>query len=75
MKTAEPRTEHGRCHDCASGTIINPANKEYGFAQFVDADGPQHWYCCYCGSNHVDILDEEGNVIVEQGDLYEFDDE
>lgn len=69
----EPHTVHGVCHDCASGTLINSANLEYGFAQFINDSGePCHWYCCYCGSNHVEIKDTEGNTVFSQGNLYEF---
>jgi hypothetical protein len=70
--SAERTTKHGRCHDCAQGVVFN----DRGFALYIDDDGEEsHWYCRYCGSNHVDILDAEGNVIYSEGDLYEFEGE
>ena len=66
--TQEPTTQHGFCRDCAQGSLTRGP----GFAQYIDDDGnPQHWYCKYCGSNHVDIKDEAGNIIYRGGDLYE----
>jgi hypothetical protein len=66
----EKTTQHGRCRDCAQGYLFTDA--DYGFALYIFADGsPSHWYCLYCGSNHVDILDADGNVVYSEGDLYE----
>jgi hypothetical protein len=63
----ETTTKLGRCRDCAQG-LITPAAA--GFQLQMDGDEPLFWYCLYCGSNHVDILDAEGNVILSQDDLY-----
>jgi hypothetical protein len=65
----EKTTMHGRCGDCGQGAI-EPVHDQ--FALYVDDSGTERfWYCTYCGSNHVTITDEEGNPIIEQGDLYQ----
>lgn len=63
-------TKYGRCRDCAQG-MLTPV--EAGFTAQMDGDELDFWYCGYCGSNHVDILDAAGNEILSQGDLYESD--
>ena len=71
--TATPKTglevitTLGYCHDCAQGLIGKTVD---GFALFVLDGTPSHWFCRYCGSNHVTIRDENGNTLFEQGDLY-----
>jgi hypothetical protein len=35
-----------------------------------EGDAWAFWYCNYCGSNHVTILDAGGKVLAEQDDLY-----
>ena len=60
-------TKLGLCRDCAQG-ILTPA--VVGFQLHVDGNEPMFWYCLYCGSNHVDILDSGGNIVVSQDDLY-----
>lgn len=62
----EPVSMRGRCGDCGQGSL-EPVHT--GFALFNE-EPDVWWYCLYCGSNHVDILDENGDVIVSQGDLY-----
>ena len=57
----------GYCHDCAQGLIGRTTD---GFALFVLDGRPSHWFCQYCGSNHVTIRDASGNTVFEQGDLY-----
>jgi hypothetical protein len=65
----ECTTKLGRCHDCAQG-ILAPVHT--GFSLYRNDEGQdEFWYCLYCGSNHVDLLDEEGSVIASQGNLYE----
>jgi len=69
MRVKEKTTKLGRCRDCAQGII---GSVREGFALFCDDDGEERfWYCRYCGSNHVDILDDQGNVVYEEDDLYE----
>ena len=64
----EPFTKNGYCHDCAEG-LVTPAT--HGFAQYIDDDGEaQFWYCRYCGSNHVTLVNEDGTTAHEEGDLY-----
>ena len=64
----EKTTKRGHCRDCAQG-FISPVHT--GFSLFIDLDGNESfWYCLYCGSNHVDILDEDGKVIYHGEDLY-----
>jgi len=60
-------TKHGRCRDCAQG-ILAPVQS--GFEQYYEDGKPLWWFCRYCGSNHVDIFDESGAVLVSQGDNY-----
>ena len=65
----ETTTKRGWCHDCAQGIL---QRVDAGFALYRDDDGNDaFWYCRYCGSNHVTLLDEEGNSTSTQGDLYE----
>ena len=65
----ERTTKLGRCHDCAQGILMPVFD---GFSLYRNDEGKdEFWYCRHCGSNHVDMLDEEGNVIVSQSDLYE----
>jgi hypothetical protein len=67
----EPTTMLGKCRDCANGM---GSAAHHAFNLYVDDDGQErHWYCTYCGSNHVTILDAEGNTIFEFGDLYDDD--
>jgi hypothetical protein len=66
----EKTTKLGQCRDCDQGSLFFQTGP--GFSLYVDDDGQEiFWYCLYCGSNHVDIKDEEGNVIYSEGDLYE----
>ncbi len=58
---------HGFCHDCAQG-LLGPVHD--GFELFILDGQPSHWFCKFCGSNHVTIRDEAGSVTFEQGDLY-----
>ena len=67
MRFKSITTKLGRCRDCAQGVLI-PVGA--GFELQMDDCDPEFWYCRYCGSNHVDILDSEGNVIASQDDLY-----
>lgn len=63
----EKTTKLGFCRDCAQGAM-QPGP---GFALYVDDDGVErYWYCLYCGSNHVDLKDAEGNTVYSEGDLY-----
>jgi hypothetical protein len=62
----KPAFSHGYCRDCATTGAH--------FIRHMDGDEPLHWYCTYCGSNHVDIYDAAGKVIASQGDLYPSDD-
>lgn len=66
-RTATITSDHGYCHDCAQGLY---GQVQEGFELYVLDNSPSHWYCRYCGSNHVTILDGTGNVLFEQGDLY-----
>lgn len=66
----EKTTMLGKCHDCAQGVGF-PAHT--GFALYRTDGEDLFWYCRYCGSNHVSILDAEGNTVLEQGDLYNVD--
>lgn len=62
-------TKLGFCRDCSQGGIFF-ANGP-GFSLYVDDDGQERWwYCNYCGSNHVDLKDAEGNTVYTEGDLY-----
>jgi hypothetical protein len=62
-------TKQGKCYDCAQG-ILEPVHT--GFALYQDSpEDAGFWYCLYCGSNHVTLLDAKGNEVVEQGNLYE----
>jgi len=61
------QTNHGYCHDCAQGLQFQAIE---GFELYVLDSLPSHWFCRYCGSNHVTIRDEQGNIIAEEGDLY-----
>jgi hypothetical protein len=61
-------TKNGKCHDCAQGILI-PADA--GFEQYIQDGEPIWWFCRYCGSNHVDIKDSEGGILIEQGNLYD----
>jgi hypothetical protein len=45
-------TKHGKCRDCAQG-ILTKVHE--GFELFVLDGQPCHWFCVYCGSNHVEI--------------------
>jgi hypothetical protein len=64
----ERTTRLAKCNDCAQG-ILEPVRA--GFNLYRDTDGQdQFWYCAYCGSNHVTLIDEEGNEIEVQGNLY-----
>jgi hypothetical protein len=63
----ERTTQNGKCHDCAQGVF----HTDTGFALYEDGDDG-HWYCRYCGSNHVTITLEDGTEVLEQGNLYEF---
>jgi hypothetical protein len=65
----ETSTNLGRCHDCAQG-LLEPVHHPFNIYKDDDGDDT-FWYCTYCGSNHVDILDNEGNVIFSQGNLYD----
>jgi hypothetical protein len=68
MMSKEKTTLLGKCLDCAQG-ILEPVH--HPFALYVDDDGTeQHWYCTYCGSNNVELTDDEHNKVVEQGPLY-----
>ena len=60
-------TLHGYCRDCAQG-LLDPVHE--GFELYILDGQPSHWFCKFCGSNHVTIRDEEGSVIFEQGDMY-----
>ena len=54
----------------AAQGILEPVHT--GFSLYRNDEGQdEFWYCLYCGSNHVDLLDEEGSVIASQGNLYE----
>jgi hypothetical protein len=66
------KTKHGKCHDCAQGVLISVASlgNQGGFEQFILDGEPAFWFCRYCGSNHVDIMDSEGGLLISQGDLY-----
>ena len=61
-------TKLGRCRDCAQGILFSVGA---GFALQMDGAEAEFWYCGYCGSNHVDIIDSEGDLIVSQSDLYD----
>jgi hypothetical protein len=63
----EKTTQNGRCHDCAQGVF----HKDAGFSLYEDGDYG-HWYCLYCGSNHVTITLEDGSEVLSQGNLYDF---
>ena len=58
-------TNEGYCHDCAQGIITKP---HAGFEFYDDGEGSGHWFCRYCGSNHVTVK-IDGRTI-EEGDLY-----
>lgn len=60
-------TLHGYCRDCAQGLLDRVRD---GFELYVLDGSPSHWFCRYCGSNHVTIRDAAGNTIAEEGDLY-----
>lgn len=45
-------TLHGKCRDCAQG-ILTKAHE--GFEQYEQDGERLHWFCRYCGSNHVEI--------------------
>lgn len=75
MKTNQSRaaaetattTMRGTCHDCSQGAGF----KDRGFELYMDDDNkPSHWFCCYCGSNHVTIIDAAGNALYDGGTLY-----
>ncbi len=65
-------TKHGKCRDCAQGILIKveTLGNQGGFEMYFEDGQPCHWFCRYCGSNHVDIPDSEGGILVEQGDNY-----
>jgi hypothetical protein len=64
------QTTRGKCYDCSQGLLI-PA--EGGFEYWnEDGDDRGFWFCRYCGSNHVAIIDDK-NTLVEQGNLYDPD--
>jgi hypothetical protein len=63
----DQHSQEGTCSDCSQGLLIKQGE---GFAHWDQrGDGRGFWYCCYCGSNHVTVLLESGEV-VEQDDLY-----
>ena len=63
-------TDNGTCHDCAQGLF---SGTKAGFAFWSqDGDDRGFWFCRYCGSNHVTVVLETGEVF-EQGDLYDGD--
>jgi Zinc-binding domain of primase-helicase len=62
------RVMNGKCHDCAQGMITSPKD---GFEYWDEnEEGHGHWFCRYCGSNHVTIT-RPGGVVIEQSDLYD----
>lgn len=64
----EPQSHQGKCFDCGQG-VLEPVH--HPFNQYIDDDGePRHWYCTYCGSNHVQLHDTKGHVTINQGNLY-----
>lgn len=64
----EPKTKLGTCRDCSQDSRWSSIGP--GFAQYVEDGKLLHWYCLYCGSNHVDIRDAEGKTVYSGGDLY-----
>lgn len=60
-------TPQGYCHDCAQG-LLEPVRD--GFGLYILDGEASHWFCRYCGSNHVTIRDAAGNTLFEEGDLY-----
>src|SRR4030095_3174988 len=70
-----PRIEHGahadtgRCRDCAQGIIGKVRDGFEYFSEDEDNDGRGFWFCCYCGSNHVEVV--FNGVEIDQGDLYD----
>lgn len=60
-------TLRGKCRDCAQG-ILTKVHE--GFEQYEQDGERLHWFCRYCGSNHVTIYDNKGGIVIEQGDNY-----
>jgi hypothetical protein len=48
-------THNGYCHECSEGRVGQ--NKD-GFALYVLDGIPSHWFCRYCGSSEVTIIDD-----------------
>ena len=58
----------GKCFDCSQGMLSSASD---GFEYWDENDeGRGHWFCRYCGSNHVTVTLNDG-VVIEQGDLYD----
>ena len=67
--TDQKTTKRGQCGDCSQG-ILTPVHD--GFALYSEGEDDTHafWYCLYCGSNNITLLDEEHHPIIHQADLY-----
>ena len=64
------RLMHGKCFDCSQG-MLSPARD--GFEYWDENDeGRGHWFCRYCGSNHVTVTTNDG-VKIDQDNLYQSD--
>ena len=60
------RLMQGKCLDCSQGMLSSAKD---GFEYWDENDeGRGHWFCRYCGSNHVIVTRNDGAVI-EQDDL------
>jgi len=67
---AEQQTKLGQCRDCAQGSL-SPTGPGFSFYQAGEEEGDGFWYCCWCGSNHVDIRDGNGRIVWSGSDLYQ----
>lgn len=51
------KTLTGKCRDCGQGLLTAACD---GFEFFEDGG---FWFCCHCGSNHVEVTTAEGETI------------
>jgi hypothetical protein len=64
------RLMQGKCFDCSQG-MLSPAKDGFEYWD-ENGEGRGHWFCRYCGSNHVKLTLNDGTVL-DQGDLYDSD--
>ena len=55
-------TVNGLCHGCREGRV---GEKNYGFALCVIDGQPPRWYCLYCGTDEVCVIDDEPTGVEE----------